>query len=277
MTTTGDADVRALVEAREVAAALRAVSDSTPVAFVILGSGLSGVVDDMQVSATVPFADVPHLPSAHVEGHAGRFVWGTVGGRPVLVMQGRVHFYEGHPIGTTVLGVRAARLLGADTLVVTNAAGGVSPEMMPGDIVVLRDHLNLMFTNPLIGANIDELGPRFPAMVDAYTPGLRELARRVAGGLGVAVKDGVYAALSGPTFETPAEVAMLRTLGADVVGMSTVPEVIAAVHAGMRVLGFSLVTNVAAGSGHGHAEVLETAAERAPYLARVITGVLAEL
>ena len=277
MTAAGSQGAPALAEAREAAEVLRAASDMAPVALVVLGSGLSQVIDEMQVTATVPFADVPHMPAAHVEGHAGRFVWGTIAGRPVLVMQGRVHFYEGNPLSTTVLGVRAARLLGCETLVVTNASGGVSPEMAPGDIVLIEDHLNLMFTNPLIGANIDEFGPRFPPMVGAYTPELRELARAVAERLGIAVKGGVYAALSGPTFETPAEVAMVRTLGADVVGMSTVPEVIAAVHAGMRVLGVSLVTNVAAGSGHGHEEVLQTAAERAPYLASVITGVVAEL
>jgi len=277
MTTTGSQGAQVLAEAREAAAALRAASDIVPAALVVLGSGLSHVVDEMQVAATVPFADVPHMPVAHVEGHAGRFVWGTIAGRPVLVMQGRVHFYEGNPLSTTVLGVRAARLLGCETLVVTNASGGVSPDLAPGDIVLIKDHLNLMFTNPLIGANIDEFGPRFPPMVGAYTPELRELARAVAERLGIAVKDGVYAALSGPTFETPAEVAMLRTLGADVVGMSTVPEVIAAVHAGMRVLGVSLVTNIAAGSGHGHEEVLATGAARAPYMARLVSGVVAEL
>jgi purine-nucleoside phosphorylase len=262
---------------RDVAEALRAVSATRPAALVVLGSGLSGVVDEMDVTATMPFAEVPHMPAAKVEGHAGRFVWGEVAGRPVLVMQGRVHFYEGHPISTVVLGVRAARLLGCETLIVTNAAGGVSPRLKPGDIVLLQDHINLMFTNPLIGANIDEFGPRFPPMVDAYAPELRDVARRVAAGLGATIEEGVYAALSGPAFETPAEVAMLRTLGADIVGMSTVPEVIAAVHAGMRVLGFSLVTNMAAGSAHGHQEVLQTAAERAPLLSRIITGVLAEL
>lgn len=272
-----DQESPVLREAREAAEALRGATDMVPRALVVLGSGLESVVDGMDVAATMPFSDVPHMPTPKVEGHAGRFVWGRVGDIPVLAMQGRVHYYEGHSISTVALGVRAARLAGCDTLVITNAAGGVSPEMAAGDIVVLADHLNLMFTNPLIGPNIEEFGPRFPAMVDAYTPELRALAKDVAAELGIEVKEGVYGGLSGPTFETPAEVRMLRTLGADVVGMSTVPEVIAAVHAGMRVLGFSLVSNIAAGSSHGHAEVLSTVAERAPQLSSIITGVLSRL
>ncbi len=248
-----------------------------PKALVVLGSGLDAVIGETRVAASIPFEDVPGFPPPTVEGHAGRFVFGHAGTTPVLIMQGRIHLYEGHPVERLALYVRAARLLGADTLVVTNAAGGVSPELAPGDVVVLSDHINLMFTNPLLGPNVDEFGPRFPGMVDIYTPELRELAARVAAELGIEVREGVYAGLSGPTFETPAEVRMLRTLGADVVGMSTVPEVITAAHAGMRVLGLSLVTNVAAGSGHGHEEVLATSAERAPVMAGLVAGILTRL
>lgn len=248
-----------------------------PKALVILGSGLEGVVGETRVVSTIAFGDVAGFPPPTVEGHAGRFVFGYAGETPVLIMQGRIHFYEGHPIELLAIYVRAAKMLGADTLVVTNAAGGVNPAYAPGDIVLLEDHINLMFTNPLLGPNVDEFGPRFPGMVDAYTPQLRELARTVALELDIDIHEGVYAGLTGPTFETPAEVRMLRTLGADVVGMSTVPETIVAAHAGMRVLGFSLVTNMAAGSGHGHEEVLATSAAAAPRLATLVAGILTRL
>lgn len=248
-----------------------------PKALVILGSGLEGVVGETRVVSMIAFGDVTGFPPPTVEGHAGRFVFGYVGETPVLIMQGRIHLYEGHPIEMLAIYVRAAKLLGADTLVVTNAAGGVNPDYAPGDIVLIEDHINLMFTNPLLGPNVDEFGPRFPGMVDAYTPELRELARVVGAELDVDVHEGVYAGLRGPTFETPAEVRMLHTLGADVVGMSTVPEVIVAAHTGMRVLGFSLVTNMAGSRGHGHEEVLATSAAAAPRLAKLVAGILTRL
>jgi len=257
---------------------LRAASGGVePKALVILGSGLEGVVGETRVVSTIAFGDVAGFPPPTVEGHAGRFVFGYAGETPVLIMQGRIHFYEGHPIELLAIYVRAAKMLGADTLVVTNAAGGVNPAYAPADIVLIEDHINLMFTNPLLGPNVDEFGPRFPGMVDAYTPELRELARTVALELDIDIHEGVYAGLTGPTFETPAEVRMLRTLGADVVGMSTVPETIVAAHAGMRVLGFSLVTNMAASSGHGHEEVLATSAAAAPRLATLVAGILTRL
>lgn len=264
--------------AKELADDLRKASGGVaPKALVILGSGLEGVVGETRVVSTIAFGDVTGFPPPTVEGHAGRFVFGYVGETPVLIMQGRIHLYEGHPIEMLAIYVRAAKLLGADTLVVTNAAGGVNPEYAPGDIVLIEDHINLMYTNPLLGPNVDEFGPRFPGMVDAYTPELRELARVVGAELDVDMHEGVYAGLRGPTFETPAEVRMLHTLGADVVGMSTVPEVIVAAHTGMRVLGFSLVTNMAGSSGHGHEEVLETGAAAAPRLARLVAGILTRL
>lgn len=264
--------------AMTLAEELRAASGGVePKALVILGSGLEGVVGETRVVSTIAFGDVAGFPPPTVEGHAGRFVFGYAGDTPVLIMQGRIHLYEGHPIEMLAVYVRAAKLLGADTLVVTNASGGVNAEYAPGDIMLIEDHINLMFTNPLLGPNVDEFGPRFPGMVDAYTPELRELARVVALELGIGIREGVYAGLRGPTFETPAEVRMLRTVGADVVGMSTVPEVIVAAHAGMRVLGFSLVTNIAAGSGHGHEEVLATSAAAAPRLATLVAGILTRL
>lgn len=264
--------------AHSIAEALRARSGGVePRALVILGSGLESVVEGVDVVSAVSFTEVPGFPPPTVQGHTGRFVFAHAGSVPLLIMQGRVHYYEGHPISLLASYVRAARLLGADTLVVTNAAGGVAEGLEPGTIVLLNDHINMMFTNPLIGPNADEIGPRFPVMADAYTPGLRALAHEVAVDQGIPLVDGTYAALSGPTFETPAEVRMLRTLGADVVGMSTVPEVIAAVHVGMSVLGFSLVTNVAAGSGHGHEEVLAMSAAAAPRLASLVKGILSRL
>ncbi len=264
--------------AQTLANDLKAASGGVePKALVILGSGLEGVVGETRVVSTIAFGDVNGFPPPTVEGHAGRFVFGYADETPVLIMQGRIHLYEGHPIELLAVYVRTARLLGADTLVVTNAAGSVNPEYTPGDIVLIEDHINLMFTNPLLGPNVDQFGPRFPGMADAYTRELRELARVVAAELDVDIHEGVYAGLRGPTFETAAEVRMLRTMGADVVGMSTVPEVIVAAHAGMRVLGFSLVTNLAGGSGHGHEEVLATSAAAAPRLARLVAGILTRL
>jgi len=267
-----------LAAARAAADTLSAAApDVEPRALVVLGSGLEGVVGSTQVAATVPFDEVPGFPPPTVEGHAGRFVLGMAGHAPVLMMQGRVHLYEGRSPATVVLAVRAARLMGAEILVVTNAAGGVNPQFEPGDIMLITDHLNLTGSSPLVGPNIDELGPRFPGMTDAYDPDLQTLARTVALEQAVELQEGTYAGLLGPTFETPAEVAMLRTLGADAVGMSTVHEVIAARHASMRVLGMSLITNVAAGQKHGHEEVLETSARRAPVLAALVAGILTRL
>ncbi|KAF0208973.1 MAG: purine-nucleoside [Actinobacteria bacterium] len=273
------AEAKARFDATVAAAdALRAASGGvTPRVLVILGSGLDGVVGETRVVSTLSFADVPGFPPPTVEGHAGRFVFGYAGETPILIMQGRVHLYEGHSPEVVALYMRAARLLGASTLVVTNAAGGVNPAYQPGEIMLIEDHINLTFTSPLVGPNADEFGPRFPAMVGAYTPELRERARAIATDLGIPIREGVYAGLLGPAYETPAEVAMIQTLGADAVGMSTVPEVIVAVHAGMRVLGFSLVTNVAAGSVHGHEEVLAASAAAAPTLARLVAGILTTL
>ncbi len=263
---------------RAAADALRAASGGvTPRVLVILGSGLDAVVDGMEVAATLPFGEVPGLPQPAVAGHAGRFVFGHAGPTPVLAMQGRFHYYEGHPMSRIALPVRAARSLGCETLLVTNASGGVNPDYVPGDIMLIEDHINLMLINPLIGPNDDAIGPRFPGMVGAYTPELRSIAIGVAAELDIDIRSGVYAALSGPTYETPAEVRMLQAIGADAVGMSTVPEVIAAVHAGMRVVGVSLVTNIAAGTMHGHDEVLEIAARRTPVMAQLVAGILTAL
>lgn len=263
---------------RAAASVLEAASAGIrPRALVILGSGLGSVIDGIDVSSTLSFGDIPGFPAAQVEGHAGRFVFGTAGEVPVLAMQGRVHLYEGHPAHEIVIPVRAAALMGASTLVVTNAAGGLDPALTPGDIVLIRDHINMQGANPLVGPNLDEIGPRFPIMSGTYGVGLADLARTVAAERGVALREGVYAAVLGPSFETEAETRMLATLGADVVGMSTVAEAVAARHAGMDVLGFSLVTNVAGDHSHAHEDILALANSAAPVLGGLVAGILQRL
>ncbi len=246
---------------------LRARLPVKPVAAVVLGSGL-GPIGLGRASATVPYARIPFFPRPGAAGHPGEL---ALHGR-VAVLRGRVHFYEGYGLDEVVRPVRAMALLGARTLVVTNAAGAVNRAFRPGDLMLIADHLNLMGGNPLRG------GPRFTDLTAAYAPGLRALARRAARKEGLRLREGVYAAVPGPSYETPAEVRMLRRLGADAVGMSTVPEVIAAVHAGMRVLGISLITNRAAGIASGpvsHGEVLETSRRALPRLAAFLRTVLA--
>jgi purine-nucleoside phosphorylase len=247
--------------AAAAAAALRArIGTTTPAVGIVLGSGLGGLAARIEKPVTVPFADVPGFPGATVVGHAGKLVSGSLGGRPVLALAGRFHMYEGHEAALAGFPVRVLHALGVRTLFVSNAAGGIRRSFRAGDLMVIRDHLNLMFRNPLVGA-AEPGDERFPDMTAAYDA---ELSRRLlehAGALGFALQEGVYGGLLGPTYETPSEVRMLATLGADAVGMSTVPEVIVARALGMRVAGISCITNLAAGiSPHplSHAEVLET-------------------
>jgi purine-nucleoside phosphorylase len=228
----------------------------------ILGSGLGVLSDLIADPITVPYAELPHFPLSTVEGHAGELVAGKVGGRPVIMMKGRFHMYEGYDAQAVAFPVRVMKELGVTRLVVTNAAGGVNMAFQAGDLMLIRDHINWMGRNPLIGRNEERFGVRFPDMSEAYNGKLREMAKETASGLGIGLKEGVYLGLLGPAYETPAEVRMLRQLGADAVGMSTVPEVIAARHAGIEVLGFSCITNSAAGildQPLSHAEVMETA------------------
>ncbi|MDT8368121.1 MAG: purine-nucleoside phosphorylase [Longimicrobiales bacterium] len=247
-----------------------------PEIFIVLGSGLGGVTDAVEAAVSFPFTEIPGLPPSAVEGHAGRFVAGRLGGRPVLIQSGRYHAYEGHPRDVIVAPVRIAHRVGAESLLVTNAAGGIREGLAPGTIVAIRDHLNLHFVSPLRGrVRAGEI--RFPSMTEAYAPALRAHARRIAAELEIPLEEGVYASLAGPTYETPAEVRMLRTLGADTVGMSTVPEVIVARARSMRVLGFSLVTNLAAGLGEGrldHAEVMEEGRKGGRVLGRLLREVV---
>jgi len=245
---------------------------------VVLGSGLSGLADGVNGARTIPYAELEGVPTASaVAGHPGALVLGSLGGTPVMLFSGRIHQYQGVSAHDAAWPSRMAAACGCETLVVTNAAGGVSGRLAPGDIVLIADHLNLMGTNPLIGWAGPEGGTPFVPMRDAYDPALRALAREAAAAEGVEVHEGVYAGLLGPCYETPAEVAYLRHIGADVVGMSTVPEVIAARALGMRVLGFSLVTNVAAGAGLSHEEVLEAGRTAAADLTRLAIAILRRL
>ncbi len=239
----------------------RAIAPRRPAVGLILGSGLGAFADSLEDAVRVPFGEIPGFASSGVVGHAGRMVAGTCNGVQVLAMQGRVHCYEGHPMTRVVLPARAMISAGCRSLIITNSAGGIRDSFTPGDLVIISDHINMLGQNPLVGANEDRFGPRFPDMTTAYDLELRALARACGRELGLELQEGVYAALLGPSYETPAEIRMLRAMGADLAGMSTVPEVIAARHMGARVLGISCVTNKAAGLAGplSHDEVTEVA------------------
>jgi purine-nucleoside phosphorylase len=244
------------------AQAVRGRSDFMPKVGLILGSGLGGYADGFTSSVSIPYADIPHFPVSHVIGHKGRLVLGERAGAHCVAMQGRVHMYEGHRAPTVAFPARVLVALGARVIIVTNAAGGLNPLWAPGTLMLIRDHIDMLRDHALRGANDDRLGPRFPDMTKAYAPELRTLVKQAAGKAGVSLEEGVYVAMPGPTYETPAEVKMLQTLGADATGMSTVPEVCVARHMGARVIGISCITNQAAGiTGHelSHEEVTETA------------------
>jgi len=241
---------------------IRERSGLQPEVGIILGSGLGGFADGFADATVIPYAEIPGFPTSSVPGHAGRLVIGRLGGAVVVAMQGRVHYYEGYEPWEVAFPARVLCRLGIRALVVTNAAGGIRRDLSPGDLMRITDHLNLSGMNPLIGPNDARLGPRFPDMSTAYDPRLGAVLDETAAGLGIRLAAGVYACLSGPSYETPAEIRMLRVLGADAVGMSTVPEVIAAAHMGVPVVGISCITNLAAGIGDkplSHEEVAEVA------------------
>ena len=247
--------------AQEAAEFILARTAMRPRIALVLGSGLGGFADELEDSVRIPYAEIPYFPRSTAVGHAGTLVVGTLSGIPLAAMQGRVHLYEGYSAQQVAFPVRVFGRMGVRALVLTNAAGGINPEYGRGALVVIRDHINLQGQNPLSGPNDDRFGPRFPDMTDCYNPHLRKFAIDEAARLGGDIYEGVYAALSGPSYETPAEIRYLRTIGADLVGMSTVPEVIAARHLDLDVLAISCVTNMAAGmSGEkiNHEEVLET-------------------
>ena len=267
----------------QAADAVRAKTSYKPRIGMILGSGLNGLADSVQKADFIPYSDLPNWPVSTVHGHAGRLVIGELEGQPVLVMQGRTHFYEGYSMSQITLPVRVMLRLGIEIMVVTNAAGGINPEFVPGDVMLITDNLNLVGmagANPLMGPNIEELGPRFPDMSRSYDIDLMATARKVASENEVAIREGVYAGLSGPSFETPADLRFLHMAGADAVGMSTVPEVIVARHGGMRVLGFSGISNKANLDGSTittHEEVIEAGQVITPKIETIIRGVLRSL
>ncbi len=263
-----------------IEAAVRKRTDLVPMAGIVLGSGLGGLADDVEDPVAIPFDELPGWPAATAPGHVGRLLLGRLAGTPVVMLQGRFHLYEGNDPGLVVQPVLLFKRLGAELVVLTNAAGGTNPDYGPGTLMVIGDHLNLTGRTPLLGPNADEIGPRFPDLVNAWDPALRERLHAAGQAEGVRLEEGIYAGLLGPQFETPAEVRMLREFGADAVGMSTVLECIAARWAGLRVCGVSLVTNAGAGyTGEPltHEEVLAAGAEAGPRLARVIRRFVAGL
>ncbi len=268
----------------EAVAGVRQHTALEPRVAMILGSGLSPLAESVTDAVTVDYRDIPHFPVSTVKGHQGHLVLGTLEGQPVAVMQGRTHYYEGYSMPQIGIPVRVMALLGAEIMIVTNAAGGVNMTYRPGEVMIIRDHINLIGMaglNPLRGPNLEAFGPRFPSMNDAYDPELRRLAREIALEAKVPFQHGVYICLAGPSFETPADVRFLRAIGTDAVGMSTVPEVITARHSGLRVLGFSGITNTLTGEEGApppdHEEVLEAGKVLVPRLETIIRGVLARL
>jgi purine-nucleoside phosphorylase len=246
-----------------------------PEVAIVLGTGLGGLASEIEVEATIPYEEIPGFPLSTVESHAGRLLLGRLGQRPVVAMQGRFHRYEGYDSAAVTFPVRVMQALGARVLFVSNACGGMNPLWSPGDLVLLSDHINLLGDNPLIGANDERLGPRFPDMSAPYDPELRALARATALDLGITLREGVYVAVPGPNLETRSEYRMLRMMGADVVGMSTVPEVIVAVHAGMRTLGISIITDQCLPDALEPADIgriIATAGRAEPSLTRLIVG-----
>jgi purine-nucleoside phosphorylase len=249
-------------QVRQAADVVGAVTGTAPDIAVVLGSGLGSFAGVLQNAAAIPYGDLPHWPASGVVGHEGRLVIGRLGGRVVAALSGRAHFYEGHDMRAVTFATRVVGLLGVKSLILTNAAGGVNTSFTPGDLMVIDDHINLFGSNPLIGPNDERFGPRFPDLTGVYTPRLRTTALAAAAALGVPLVHGVYAGCHGPSYETPAEVRYLRAIGADAVGMSTVPEAIVARHMGMDVLGLSCITNLAAGvlpAPLNHDDVLDTA------------------
>jgi len=265
----------------EAVAAVRSHTHEKPAIAIILGSGLGDLANEVSHATAIPYAEIPHFLRSTVPGHAGRLLLGTVEDKLVVMMQGRFHFYEGYALEALTLPVRVMHELGAHTLIVTNAAGGLNPSYRPGDFMLLSDHINLpgmAGANPLMGPNDERFGTRFPALAKAYDAGLRQLAREVASKQAdITLHEGVYVMVSGPSFETGAELKFLRAIGADAVGMSTAPEVVVARHAGMRVLGLSLITNTATGDDTeevNHAEVLATADAARPRFTMLVRGIL---
>jgi purine-nucleoside phosphorylase len=263
----------------EAAAHIRSRAKAPDVA-IVLGSGLGDFANTLQESVSIPYAELPHWPASRIIGHEGRLVVGSMAGRRVAALAGRVHYYEGHDLRTVTFATRVMGRLGIKTLVLTNAAGGINVKLTPGMLMIMDDHINLLGSNPLVGPNEDRFGARFPDMSEVYSKRLRAIAAEVGAAGGVAIDRGVYVAVHGPSYETPAEIRFLRTIGADAVGMSTVPEAIVARHMGIEVLGLSCITNAAAGvlpKPLNHDEVMEVARRVRGAFARLLEGIVARL
>ena len=268
---------RAHIEAA-VAAIRTHAKSASPRAGVVLGSGLGSLAEAADADAVIPYAEIPRFPISTAPGHRGRLVVGRLEGQAVAIMQGRAHLYEGYAAAEVTFPIRVLAALGVRTLIITNAAGGIAPAFRPGELMVITDHINFTGTNPLIGPNDDALGPRFPDLSQAYDPALVAVAMQASRDEGVPVRQGVYLAVSGPSYETPAEVSMMARWGADAVGMSTVPEVIVARHAGLRVLGLSAITNVVRGPAPpSHEAVLRAAGELEPRFVRLVRRIVRNL
>ena len=277
---TAEAFANYETQVQQAAKFIAARLNAPPRLGLMTGTGLGEVVGDLAVSAMLPYSQIPHFPAATVQGHPGRLLCGTLAGTATLALQGRFHLYEGYSPLAVAFPVRVLQALGVDTLIVSNAAGGLNPAFRPGDLMLIADHINLTGENPLVGPNIDRWGLRFPDMSRVYDPALAAAARQVAATAGIPLTQGVYAGLKGPSLETPAEIRFLQTIGADAVGMSTVQETIAAVHGGMRVLGVSTITNINDPDCPAPATVeaiLAVAERAAPQLGRMISGIAAEL
>ncbi len=262
----------------DAVAEIRKQWDKTPHAGVILGTGLGSLVKEIEIEVAIDYGDIPHFPQSTAVSHAGRLVCGTLAGLPIVAMEGRMHMYEGYPLKMITLPVRVMKALGAELLVVSNACGGMNPNYRCGDIMVIEDHINLMGDNPLIGINDDRLGPRFPDMCEPYQQALVDRALSIARAEDIVAHKGVFVAVTGPNLETRAEYRFLRTIGADVVGMSTVPEVVVAVHCGLRVVGFSIITDMCLPDALKPAnveEIIAVANEAEPRLTTLVKGVLA--
>ena len=267
-------------QVREAADAIRSKVRDVPEAAIVLGSGLGDFAGTLGDAVSMPYRDLPHWPASNVIGHEGRLVIGSVRGKTIAALSGRAHLYEGHDLGTVTFGVRALSLLGVGALILTNAAGGVNTGFSQGALMVIDDHINLMGHNPLVGPNDDRFGPRFPDMSQVYSSRLRHIADEAGKHVGMALPHGVYAGLLGPSYETPAEIRYLRTIGADAVGMSTVPEAIAARHMGVDVLGISCITNMAAGvlpQALDHNEVMATAKRVRGHFIALLEEIVARL
>lgn len=252
---------------------IRTITDFKPKIALILGSGLGALANEIEIVAKISYSSLPDFPVSTVPGHAGQFVLGYIEKAPVIIMQGRVHYYEGYPIKDVVLPIRVMKMLGAEILFLTNAAGGINPDFSAGNLMLIKDHISNFVPSPLIGENIDELGTRFPDMSHIYTPELQDIVKNVASNANIELKNGIYIQLTGPNFETPSEIKMCRTLGADAVGMSTACEAMTASHMKMKVVGISVISNMAAGISPvplTHEEVQETADKTAPIFKTLI-------